>query len=223
MPSVQPDLFAPRSAAPAHATPRPAAPDPGLTDRDIITRLAGSAVLAETLLRAYGTAARVLSAEAASLQTIPGMAEPAIAAFVTVRAAVAALLREQVLDRPIVSSWSALLDYLRVTGAHLAVEHVRIIYLDRKNRVIADEPTGRGSVDHCPLYVTEVLRRALELRASALIISHNHPSGDPTPSQADILMTRQLADGAQLLGLVLHDHVIVAAGGHTSFRSAGLL
>ena len=223
MPRPHPDLFAPRPAAPADDLPRPPAPDPGLTDRDIITRLAGSALLADTLLRAYGSAARILSAETASLQAIPGMAEPAITAFVTVRAAVAALLREQILDRPVVSSWSALLDYLRVTSAHLAVEHLRILYLDRKNRVIADEPTGRGSVDHCPLYVTEVLRRALELRASALIVSHNHPSGDPTPSQADIAMTRKLAEGAELLGLVLHDHVIVAAGGHTSFRSAGLL
>jgi DNA repair protein RadC len=123
----------------------------------------------------------------------------------------------------VLSSWRQLLDYCHVALAHEPVEAVRVLYLDRKNRLMRDEQVARGTVDHIPLYPREVVKRALELGASALIVVHNHPSGDPTPSRGDIATTRQLQEAATALGLVLHDHLIVARQGHTSFRAEGLL
>lgn len=179
--------------------------------------------LAKRLIARFGSFAEAVSAPPDALARVEGMGEASIAALKTAQAAAARLLAGSLRDRPLLSSWSQLLDYCRVAMAHQPVEEVRVLYLDRKNRLIADERQGRGTVDHTPLYPREVVKRALELGASALIVVHNHPSGDPTPSQADIAMTRQLADAATALGLVLHDHLIVARGGHTSFRSAGLL
>lgn len=179
--------------------------------------------LAKRLIARFGSFAEAVSAAPDALARVEGMGEASIAALKTAQAAAARLLGGGLRDRPLLSSWSQLLDYCRVAMAHQPVEEVRLLYLDRKNRLIADERQGRGTVDHTPLYPREVVKRALELGASALIVVHNHPSGDPTPSQADIAMTRQLAEAAAALGLVLHDHLIVARGGHTSFRSAGLL
>lgn len=179
--------------------------------------------LAKRLIARFGSFAAAVAAPADALARVDGMGEASVAALKTAQAAAVRLLAEKLRDRPLLSSWSQLLDYCRVAMAALAVEEVRVLYLDRKNRLVADERQGRGTVDHTPLYPREVMKRALELGASALIVVHNHPSGDPTPSQADIAMTRQLAEAATALGLVLHDHLIVARGGHTSFRSAGLL
>ncbi len=179
--------------------------------------------LAKRLIARFGSFAAAVDAPADALARVEGMGEASIVALKTARAAATRLLGEPLRQRPLLSSWSQLLDYCRVAMAGLAVEEVRALYLDRKNRLIADERQGRGTVDHTPLYPREVVKRALELGASALIVVHNHPSGDPTPSQADIAMTRQLAEAAAALGLVLHDHLIVARGGHTSFRSTGLL
>ena len=179
--------------------------------------------LAKRLIARFGSFAEAVSAPPDALAEVAGMGEAAVAALKTAEAAASRLLAGTLRDRPLLSSWSQLLDYCRVAMAHQPVEEVRVLYLDRKNRLIQDERQGRGTVDHTPLYPREVVKRALALGASALIVVHNHPSGDPTPSQADIAMTRQLAEAAAALGLVLHDHLIVARGGHTSFRSSGLL
>jgi len=179
--------------------------------------------LAKRLIARFGSFAEAVSAPLDALAQVDGMGEASIAALKTAHAAATRLLGQSIRDRPVLSSWNQLLDYCRVAMASLPVEEVRVLYLDRKNRLIRDERQGRGTVDHTPLYPREVVKRALELGASALIVVHNHPSGDPSPSQADIAMTRQLAEAAATLGLVLHDHLIVARGGHTSFRSSGLL
>ncbi len=133
------------------------------------------------------------------------------------------VLAEAVREREVISSWSALLRYLEGTLAHEPREQFRVLFLDRKNRLIADEVQGRGTVDHTPLYPREVAKRALELGASAVILVHNHPSGDPTPSEADVAMTRRVVEALAAVGVTVHDHVVVGRGRHTSFRAAGLL
>jgi DNA repair protein RadC len=133
------------------------------------------------------------------------------------------LLRAPLRERPVISSWSALTDYLRAGLAGRSRERFHVLYLDKKNRLIRDEIEGEGTVDHAPVYPREILRRALELDASALILAHNHPAGDPTPSSADVEMTRQVVEAARALRISVHDHVVV--GGHdvASFRALGLL
>lgn len=133
------------------------------------------------------------------------------------------VLREQVRERPVIGSWNALMDYLKVAMAHEPTEHFRILFLDRKNVLIKDEVQSRGTVDHTPLYPREVVKRALELGASAIIMVHNHPSGDPTPSRADIDMTRQVVQALAAVGITVHDHVVVGRKKHESFRTLGLL
>ena len=133
------------------------------------------------------------------------------------------VLREEILARPVIGSWSALLDYLKVALAHEPVEQFRLLFLDRKNVLIRDEVQQRGTVDHTPLYPREIVRRALELQASALIMVHNHPSGDPTPSRADIQMTKQVIAALEPVGITLHDHVIVGKNRHTSFKTQRLI
>ncbi|MEQ8398047.1 DNA repair protein RadC [Thalassobaculum sp.] len=179
--------------------------------------------LAKRLVARFGSFAEAVSAPVEALERIDGMGEASIVALKTAQSTAARLLGQPLLNRPLLSSWTQLLDYCRVALAYQAVEEVRVLYLDRKNRLIRDERQGRGTVDHTPLYPREVVKRALELGASAVIVVHNHPSGDPTPSQADISVTRQLGEALSTLGLTLHDHLIVGRGGHTSFRSAGLL
>jgi DNA repair protein RadC len=133
------------------------------------------------------------------------------------------VLREQIQDRPVISSWSALLDYLQVTLAHEPIEQFRVMFLDRKNVLIKDEVQQRGTVDHTPLYPREIVKRALELAASAIIMVHNHPSGDPTPSRADLEMTQQVVTALSAVGIAVHDHVIVGKNRHTSFKSQRLI
>jgi DNA repair protein RadC len=133
------------------------------------------------------------------------------------------VLREQILDRPLISSWTALLEYLQVTLAHEPIEQFRVMFLDRKNVLIKDEVQQRGTVDHTPLYPREIVKRALELAASAIIMVHNHPSGDPTPSRADIDMTKQVVTALSAVGISVHDHVIVGKNKHTSFKSQRLI
>jgi DNA repair protein RadC len=133
------------------------------------------------------------------------------------------VLREQIQDRPVIGSWTALLDYLQVALAHEPIEQFRVLFLDRKNILIRDEVQQRGTVDHTPLYPREITRRALELQASALIMVHNHPSGDPTPSRADIEMTKQVVQALAPVGITVHDHVIVGKNRHTSFKSQRLI
>lgn len=179
--------------------------------------------LARRLLDAFGTLAGVLSAHPDRLREVEGVG-PSVALELKVAEAVAhRMARAQVLRRPVVSSWAQLLDYCRTVMAHRGQEQVRVLYLDRKNVLIADEAQGEGTVDHVPVYPREVVKRALELDASGLILVHNHPSGDPTPSQADIDMTRAIEAAAAALGLALHDHLVIGKGREVSFRAEGLL
>ncbi|MEQ8696702.1 MAG: DNA repair protein RadC [Bauldia litoralis] len=181
--------------------------------------------MAKALIQHFGGLARVLSAtpEALDRTNVKGLGTAGIAAIKAAQAASLRLLSAQAREAPVISNWQALLDYLRAAMAHEPIEQVRILFLDRKNRLIADEIQGRGTVDHTPVYPREVVKRALELGACALILVHNHPSGDPTPSQADIDMTRTVKDAAAPLGVVLHDHLVVGAAETASFRSLGLL
>jgi DNA repair protein RadC len=133
------------------------------------------------------------------------------------------MARSRVMQRPVISSWEAVLDYCHTAMSHLQTEQFRVLFLDRKNVLIADEEQARGTVDHVPVYPREVVKRALELNASALILVHNHPSGDPTPSEADIAMTARIQDAAETMGIALHDHLIIGASCELSFRGAGYL
>jgi DNA repair protein RadC len=133
------------------------------------------------------------------------------------------LHREELKDRPVIGSWTSLLDYLQVALAHEPIEQFRVLFLDRKNILIKDEVQQRGTVDHTPLYPREIVKRALELQASAIIMVHNHPSGDPTPSRADIDMTKQVTQALAAVGITIHDHVIIGKNRHTSFKSQRLI
>ncbi len=179
--------------------------------------------LAKDLIARFGSLAGVISADAKDLQAVPGMGETAAAALKAVRDAAIRLLREDVMDQPVLGNWDALVDYCRAAMAREKTERFRVLYLNRKNRLIADEVQQKGTVDHTPVYPREVVKRALELGATALILVHNHPSGDPTPSRADIDMTHQVREAGESLGIVVHDHVIVSRKGHYSFKSTGLL
>jgi DNA repair protein RadC len=132
-------------------------------------------------------------------------------------------MRSEIMERPVLASWSQVLDYVRAAQGYESREMFRILFLDKKNRLIADEVQGTGTVDHTPVYVREVVKRALELSSSALILVHNHPSGDPTPSRADIDMTKLIVEAARPLGVVVHDHVIVGRDGHASFKALKLI
>ncbi|KPP86474.1 MAG: DNA repair protein RadC [Rhodobacteraceae bacterium HLUCCO07] len=179
--------------------------------------------LAHKLLETFGDFNRVLAAPAERLARVKGVGEAVICELKIVEAAAQRLARSRVMQRHVVSSWDALLDYCHTTMAHRDTEQFRVLYLDRKNVLIADEEQARGTVDHVPVYPREVVKRALELNASALILVHNHPSGDPTPSPEDIAMTGQVEAAAQALGLTLHDHLIIGKSAELSFRAEGLL
>lgn len=179
--------------------------------------------LAKDLLARFGGLGGVLSAEVAALTQVPGIKENTAAALKLVAAAAGRLARTELLGRPVLSSWDKLLEYCRIRLAHEPKERFHLLFLDRKNALIADETQGRGTVDHTPVYPREVVKRALDLNASGIIMVHNHPSGDPTPSRADIDMTRLVHDAARAMGIVLHDHLVIGRDGHVSFRSLGLL
>ncbi len=179
--------------------------------------------LAKALIARHGSLAGVLAAEPEDLAKTPDMGEASVAALKIVAEAAKRLAREELTEQPVISSWDQLLAYCRIALGREPVEHFHLLFLDRKNRLIADEAQQRGTVDHTPVYPREVVKRALELGASALILVHNHPSGDPTPSRADIAMTREVKDAADKLGIAVHDHVVIAKAGHASFRALGLL
>ena len=179
--------------------------------------------LAKTLIKRFGSFAAVLSAEATELEKIDGVGEAAIAALKLARAAALRLTEFEAKARPAIGSHQALLDHCRARLAHSATEEFRVLFLDSKNGLIADEQLGRGTVNHAPVYPREVVKRALELGAVALILVHNHPSGDPTPSADDVAMTREVRAAAETLGLTLHDHLIVGRHGHASLRALGKL
>ncbi len=179
--------------------------------------------IAKRLIDTFGSFAEVISAAPARLREVDGIGETAAVALKTVQASAQRLARGPVGDRPTIGSWDRLVEYCRTVMAFETTEQFRVLYLDRKNGLIVDEVQGHGTVDHTPVYAREVVKRALEVAASAVILVHNHPSGDPTPSPADIEVTRRVADAADKLGIAVHDHVIVAKKGHASFRELGLL
>ncbi|QQA42891.1 RadC family protein [Pelagovum pacificum] len=179
--------------------------------------------LARLLLDRFGDFNGVISASARRLGEMSGVGEAVITELKVVEAAAHRLSRSRILRRQVVSSWDALIDYCHTVMSHREAEHFRILFLDRKNTLIADEEQARGTVDHVPVYPREVVKRALELNASALILVHNHPSGDPTPSDADVEMTGMIERAASTLGITLHDHIIVGKSRELSFRSEGLL
>ncbi|MDT8326095.1 MAG: DNA repair protein RadC [Roseovarius sp.] len=179
--------------------------------------------LAHLLIETFGDFNGILSASPDQLGALPGVGEAVITELKIVEAAAHRLSRAKVLRRQVLSSWDALLDYCHTTMAHRETEEFRVFYLDRKNILIADEKQAEGTVDHVPVYPREVVKRALLLNASALILVHNHPSGDPTPSEADIGMTQQIKAAAMALGISLHDHIIIGKSCEISFRSEGYL
>lgn len=179
--------------------------------------------IARQLLARFGSFAGAIAAPVPELARVQGLGDAGIAALKTIRAAALRLARAEVMTRPVLKNWDALMDYLNAAIARERVEQFRILFLDHRNRLIADEPQTRGTVNHTPVYPREVAKRALELNASALILSHNHPSGDPQPSAADIQMTREIAEAARAVAVTLHDHVVVGNGVWFSFRREGLL
>jgi len=179
--------------------------------------------VAYRLIARFGSLAAAISAPAGDIAAVEGMGEASAAALKIVQVAAQRLTRAEVVDRPVLSNWEALMGYLNAVMAREKIEQVRILYLDSRNRLIADEAQTRGTVNHTPVYPREVMKRALELQASALIISHNHPSGDPEPSRDDVAMTETIVGAARVLSIAVHDHVIVGNGRYFSFRREGLL
>lgn len=178
--------------------------------------------LAKRLIERFGSFAEVLSASRAQLTEVEGIGEATALDLQIVFACAQRLTKGRVRGRTILSSWTEVLDYCRVAMAFAEKEQFRILFLDKKNALIADELQQTGTIDHTPVYPREVVKRALELSATAIILVHNHPSGDPTPSRADIQMTRQIADIAKPLGILVHDHIIVGRDGHSSLKGLKL-
>ena len=179
--------------------------------------------LAKQLINAFGDFNRVIAASASALARVDGVGEAVISELKIVEAAAHRMARAKVLNRPVLSSWDALLGYCRTAMAHRETEQFRILFLDRKNVLIADEAQAEGSVDHVPAYPREIVRRALELNATALILVHNHPSGDPTPSEADLSLTGAIERAAGAIGIVIHDHLVIGKSAEFSFRAHGML
>ena len=179
--------------------------------------------LAKVLLARFGSFAEVIAAPRERLLEIPGAGEAVVAQLKIVEAAAQRLAKTKVIGRPALSSWAALLDYCMAAMARGLREEFRVLFLDRKNILIADEVQSRGTMDHTPVYPREIIKRALELGATAIILVHNHPSGDPTPSKADIDMTREIVTAAGALNITVHDHLVIGRKGHVSFKSLNLL
>jgi DNA repair protein RadC len=179
--------------------------------------------LAKQLLKEFGGYGGLLSADAATIARVSGLSEGAVAALKIAQASALRLLQSEVKARPVLGSWQALLDYLHADMAHLAIERVRVLFLNSRNMLIRDEAMWEGSVDESAVHVREIMRRALDCQATALIIVHNHPSGDPSPSQQDIRLTKELVEAGRHMRISVHDHVIVGAKGHSSLRSLGLI
>ena len=241
--SAQPDLWLPAKRARKPKPPKPhyaghrdrlreragagglaALPDYELLELFLFRSIPRGDVkpLAKQLLARFGSLGGVLGATPEDLRTVTGVGDSVALDLKLLHETTLRTAKEQVARRPVISSWSALLAYVKAALAHEAREQFRVLFLDKKNQLIADEVMGRGTVDHAPVYPREVMRRALELSASAVILVHNHPSGDPTPSHADIEMTKQVATIAKPLGVQLFDHIIVGKDGHASLKGLRL-
>lgn len=179
--------------------------------------------LAKALMARFGSLAGVLDASPGALLQVKGMGDVSVGVLKSVALAARRMARSEVRQQPVLGSWQALLDYLTIDMAHLTVERVRVLYLDTRNRLVLDDHVGDGSIDEAAIHPREVIRKALDIGSSALIMVHNHPSGDPSPSRADIQITQRIAEAGRLLGIVVHDHVIIGREGHTSLRAKGLL
>lgn len=202
----------------------------GLLDHELIEYLLTTAIprrdtkpIAKALLREFHDIGGVLTADPIALRRVDGVGETAAAALKIAHACALRLVQAEAAKRPILSNWQALLDYLHADMAHHAVERFRVLHLNTRNMLIRDELMGEGSIDQAPVYIREVIRRAIDFGSAALILVHNHPSGDPTPSRADIEMTAAVKDAAAVLEIVVHDHLILGNGKWTSFRREGLL
>ncbi len=201
-----------------------------LLDHELVEYLLALAIprrdtkpLAKQLIAHYGSLAGLMAADAQNIMRQPGMGETSTAALKIVQAAALRMLSEPVRELPVLASWQSLLDYLRADMAHLTIERVRVLYLNSKNQLIRDEITNEGSIDQAAIYVREIIRRSIDLGAAAIILVHNHPSGDSAPSRQDIAMTREIADAGKKLGIAVHDHIIVGKDGFSSMRSSGLI
>jgi DNA repair protein RadC len=179
--------------------------------------------LAKKLIEEFGSFAKAINATEHNLMALEGVGTSVVAAFRAVNEAAARLIKEEITTKPIIESWKSLLDYCRATMGHIKTEQFRIIYLDRKNMVIADELQEIGTVDHVAVYPREIMKKALHIDASAIILVHNHPSGNTNPSKADIAMTKQIMQIGSLMSISLHDHIIISNKSHYSFKSNGLL
>ncbi len=179
--------------------------------------------LAKRLIKRFGDLNHVLAAPSARLRDVEGVGDAVVFELKLMEAVGHRMARAKIIRKPVLSSWDSLLEYCQTAMAHGDIEQFRVLFLDRKNVLIADEQQSRGTVDHVPVYPREVVKRALELNASAIILIHNHPSGDPTPSESDISMTYAIRDAAEVLGIVIHDHLIIGKASELSFRSAGYL
>ncbi len=205
-----------------------AGPD-ALQDYELLEMLLFAAIpqrdvkpLAKELLQRFKSLNGVFHAEAEQLKEL-GLTDAPLTLLKTIAATHTRMAKQEIIDQPVLSSWPKILDYCQTAMAHETREQLRLIFLNRKNRLIAEEVMQRGTIDHTPVYVREVIKRALDLGAGAIILVHNHPSGDPTPSRDDITMTRAIVEAAKAVGLIVHDHIIVAAGKHASFKEMGLI
>lgn len=179
--------------------------------------------LAKALLQKFGSFAKVIYAEDAALREVPEAGDAVISALKTIRVASQRLIKAEVENQPVIQSWSALMDYCKLAMGQAKVEEFRVLFLNHRHTLIADEVMQRGTINHTPVYPREIVKRALELCASAVILLHNHPSGDPTPSKADIDITKKIIEAAATIGVTVHDHVIITGTGHYSFKSFGLI
>ncbi len=179
--------------------------------------------LAKRLLSHFGTLPELMSATHTDLQKVEGISENIATAIKSVSAIAERMMKQELMEKPVLNNWTRLMDYCHMTMAHEKKEHFRILFLNKKNELIADEIQGSGTVDHTPAYPREIMKRSLELGATALILMHNHPSGDPKPSQADIDMTNAIIEAARPFDITIHDHIIIARKGYTSFRNEGLI
>jgi DNA repair protein RadC len=201
-----------------------------LHDHEIVEYLLGLSVkrmdtkdLAKRLINQFGGFGGLLAADPEAIIRVGKISEPTVAALKIVQAAALRLLEDQIREKPVLGSWQALLDYLRADMAHEAIERVRVLFLNAKNELIANETMWEGTVDESAVHIREIMSRAVNLHATAIIVVHNHPSGDPSPSQQDIRLTRDIMEAGKHMKVTLHDHVIIGAQGHSSLRSMGLI
>lgn len=201
-----------------------------LADHEVIEYLLMTAIprkdvkpLAKSLLKRFGSLAGVFNADPGALSRHPGMGETSAAALKIVALAARRLARTGLQEAPVLASWQALIDYLTIDMAHLTHERVRVLYLDTKNRLVLDDLVTDGSLDEAAIHPREIVKKALDVGAAALILVHNHPSGSPEPSRADVQITNRIAEAGRLLGIVVHDHVIIGKEGHVSLKAKGLV